>query len=280
MSMRPILPVTDVAVVKPAGPSDVGSAPQLQWIKIADLVVDETYQRSMSLAGRRNVRAIAEGFRWAAFSPVIVSPVVGGQFAIVDGQHRTTAAALCGFESVPCQVVIASANEQAVAFRRINGNTTKIHPMHMFHAAVASGDPEAVAAMDVAKEAGVTILRSPTKISELKPGQTCSFGAIVSGVKTHGRETVLLSLRALRGPGNDVRGLLVAPIIKAAGNVFAECLRIRPAAAVLEAFDKVKVIKELDPAMADARQRGVSVEVELTRRLLDRVHRALSQAAA
>lgn len=278
--LKPILPVTAVAVMKAASAAEAGAPPQLQWIRIADLVVDETYQRALSSAGQRNVRAIAEGFRWAAFSPVIVSPVVGGQFAIVDGQHRTTAAALCGFDSVPCQVIVATADEQAAAFRRINGNTTRIHPMHMFHASVAAGDPEAVAAVEVATRAGVTILRSPTKINELKPGQTCSFGAIQSCIRQHGAETTILALRCLRGPGNDARGLLVASIIKASANVVAECLAIRGADAILGAFDAVKVIRELDPATADARAKGVTVEQELTRRIADRVHRALSRAAA
>jgi hypothetical protein len=40
-----------------------------------------------------------------------------------DGQHRTTSAAIVGYESVPCQIVIAAKEEQAAAFKAINGTT-------------------------------------------------------------------------------------------------------------------------------------------------------------
>ena len=75
-------------------------APILQWIKISDLVVDPAYQRPIFGEGRRNVDRIARNFRWSYFAPVVISPIEGGSFAIIDGQHRTTAAALLGIESV------------------------------------------------------------------------------------------------------------------------------------------------------------------------------------
>ena len=68
-----------------------------------ELVVDVTYQREIGRRGAVNVNQIAENFDWSKFAPVIVAPVEGGQFAIVDGQHRTAAAMLRGQEKVPCQ---------------------------------------------------------------------------------------------------------------------------------------------------------------------------------
>src|SRR5271155_3794699 len=85
-----------------------GAAPMLQWLKITDLVVDPAYQRPIIGKGRQNVDRIAREFSWSCFAPVVVSPVEGGKFAIIDGQHRTTSAAMLGFESVPCQIVIAA----------------------------------------------------------------------------------------------------------------------------------------------------------------------------
>jgi ParB-like chromosome segregation protein Spo0J len=46
-------------------------------------------------------------------APVVVSPVERGKFAIIDGQHRTTSAAILGVECVPCQIVIAALSERA-----------------------------------------------------------------------------------------------------------------------------------------------------------------------
>src|ERR1700733_13114921 len=106
-----------------------GAVPMLQWMKIADLVVDPAYQRPIAGKGRLNVDQIARSFSWSCFSPVVVSPVEGGKFAIIDGQHRTTSAAILGFDSVPCQIVIAAREEQAAAFKAINGTTTPISQM-------------------------------------------------------------------------------------------------------------------------------------------------------
>src|SRR5215210_1509111 len=106
-----------------------GPSPMLQLLKISELVVDPTYQRPIVGKGRTNVHRIAQSFSWSCFSPVVVSPIEGGKFAIIDGQHRTTAASLLGLETVPCQVVIAAREEQATAFKAINGITTPISRM-------------------------------------------------------------------------------------------------------------------------------------------------------
>jgi hypothetical protein len=63
---------------------------------------------------------------WAKFSPVIVAPVEGGMFSIIDGQHRATAAMLRGIEKVPCEIVHIDRARQAEAFAAINGNITRV----------------------------------------------------------------------------------------------------------------------------------------------------------
>src|ERR1700722_18241431 len=126
-----------------------GAVPMLQWLKIEDLVVDPAYQRPIVGNGRRNVDRIAREFSWSFFAPVVVAPVEGGKFAIIDGQHRTTAAAPVGFESVPCQVVIAAREEQAAAFKAINGIITPISRMALHAAALLAQEPWAVHLADV-----------------------------------------------------------------------------------------------------------------------------------
>jgi len=119
----------DTSAIPPvAPPSNLGPAPDLRWIDIAALRVDPRYQREIGRHNIAHIRKIAGAFDWRLFSVVVVSPVPGGVFAIVDGQHRTTAAALCGIESVPCQVIQADAAMQARAFEAINGSTIKVTP--------------------------------------------------------------------------------------------------------------------------------------------------------
>lgn len=122
-----------------AGIKDPGAAPMLQWVPIAQLRVDPTYQRDITAEGRRSVLAIAKAFDWCKFAPLIVAPIEGGHYAVIDGQHRATAAALRKIESVPCEVVIADRAKQASAFAAINGQVTKLSSMAIYHARVSSG---------------------------------------------------------------------------------------------------------------------------------------------
>jgi hypothetical protein len=103
-------------------------------IEVKRLVTDKTYQREISRAGSINVERIAEYFEWAKFSPVIVAPVEGGMFSIIDGQHRATAAMLRGIEKVPCEIVHIDRARQAEAFAAINGNTTRVSAQVVYYA--------------------------------------------------------------------------------------------------------------------------------------------------
>jgi hypothetical protein len=80
-------PISIEGFEKPKSVS-AGAAPMLQWLKINDLVVDPAYQRPLVGKGRQNVDRIAREFSWSCFAPVVVSPVEGGKFAIIDGDRQ------------------------------------------------------------------------------------------------------------------------------------------------------------------------------------------------
>ncbi len=187
-------------------------APQLQWLPIASLVVDDAYQREIERAGRRNIQRIAADFDWAFFSPVIVSPVEGGKFAIVDGQHRTTAAALIGKTEVPCQIVIADRRKQARAFAAVNGNVTRQSALSVFRARLGSADADAMALDALARRAGIRILGYPVAAKQMKQGDCMSPAGLATAMARYGGETLFLALRAMTESGQDIRGL-VNPLI-------------------------------------------------------------------
>jgi hypothetical protein len=180
-----------------------GAAPMLQWLKIADLVVDPAYQRPIIGKGRQNVDRIAGTFSWSCFAPVVVSPVEGGKFAIIDGQHRTTAAALVGFESVPCQIVIAARKEQAAAFKAINGTITPISQMALHAAALVASEPWAVQIAHVCACAEVELLRYPVPTNKQPPGQTMAVGAITRCLKQYGEATLITALQCVTQTSNN-----------------------------------------------------------------------------
>jgi len=159
-------------------PPSLGPAPDLRWIPIAELVVDPRYQRDIGPKSLKHIRKIAEGFDWRLFSAVVVSPVAGGRFAIVDGQHRTTAAAAIGVDQVPCQIIHAEEGMQARAFAAINGNTIAVSTIQRYRAALHAGELEAVRIRDLSAAGHVRLLTGIPSKKNVKPGDTVAFGAV------------------------------------------------------------------------------------------------------
>jgi hypothetical protein len=201
-------------VTEPASAFSPGPAPQLNWISTDKFVVDATYQREIGKRGRANVQHIAEHFDWSKFAPVIVAPVEGGRYAIVDGQHRTTAAMLRGIEEVPCQIVQADRAQQAAAYAAVNGNITKTTAQQLFHARLAAGNKDAQALADVCAAAGVEILRRNLSISTAKAGQTQAVGALTRCLRDYGRETLITALQCITETADGNAGFVRATIIE------------------------------------------------------------------
>lgn len=203
---------------KLAIPSTFGKVPRLEWLSISSLFIDPEYQREISNLGRKNIRHIAEHFNWSMFGTVMVAAIGGSRFAIVDGQHRNTAASLCGIEKVPCQIVEAVRGEQAAAFRAINGNTTRPHTIQLFHASVTAGEPNALRVVEVCKRAGVRIARS---LGALRDFETFSVGSIGKAIERHGEAVVELGLRMIVHSGGGRAEELNRSIIVAVTEVLA-----------------------------------------------------------
>ena len=153
MTLRPI----DVNRFEAVTPADQ-PVPMLQWVRIDALGIDDAYQRPLGKHNLRAIRAIAAAFSWSKFSPVLVAPAPGGRFAVIDGQHRVHAAAVCGFEEVPAQVVLLSRAEQARAFVGVNTSAVRPSLPQVYRAALAAGEPWAVGAQAAVEEAGCELL--------------------------------------------------------------------------------------------------------------------------
>ncbi|MDH2381449.1 ParB/Srx family N-terminal domain-containing protein [Bradyrhizobium sp. CER78] len=225
----------------PSSEFSPGPAPILNWVSIEKLVVDVTYQREIGRRGAANVTQIAENFDWSKFAPVIVAPVEGGFFAIVDGQHRTTAAMLRGQEQVPCQIVQADRAQQAAAYAAVNGNVTKTTAQQLYHAKLAAKDEEALALAEVCAAAGVEILRKNLVRAAIQRGQTYSVTSLIRCFNKYGRNTLITALQCITetADGNPgfVRGTFIEPLCE----VLHEAPQWRDAGeALLRAMDKFK----------------------------------------
>lgn len=196
----------DISGQKPVDRDGVGAGavPELRWLPIADLVVDDVFQRPIDRRGWLNIRRIAEGFSWGKFGAVMASPVVGGKYSLIDGQHRTHAAALAGFDHVPALIVVLAPADQAASFAAINGNVTAMTSFHVYKAALAAGEDWATRSRDAVAAAGCTLMSYHPSAARKKAREVYCIG-VVRRMIAQGRADVvragLGALAALPGAG-------------------------------------------------------------------------------
>lgn len=185
--------ITGMTPVEPASQA----APQLMWVEIAALVIDDRYQRPMNHGNWQAVRNIAGRFMWSRFSPVVVAPVEGGRYALIDGQHRAHAAALCGFERIPAMVALVATEEQAQAFIEINTQQIKVRSQNVYRAALSAREPWAIRARDAVEAAGCRLMTANFSQSNKKPGMVFCVDLIRRLIKQGKDRAVTRGLSAM-----------------------------------------------------------------------------------
>lgn len=190
-------PITLPDMPPPIGIADQPS-PMLQWVEIAAMVVDDRYQRPITKHGRTIIGKIAANFRWSCFTPVLLAPIEGGQFAVLDGQHRVHAALLCGIKAVPAMVVPIAATEQATAFLAVNTQRQGMSQFSLFKAGLASGEPWALEANRAVAEAECRLMSFHPSSANKKPGEIYAVGLIRDLVTKGQAQAVTTTLRAIR----------------------------------------------------------------------------------
>lgn len=258
-------------------PDSLGKVPKLEWVSISALVVDQQYQREITNVGRKNIRHIAENFNWSMFTTVMVAPIGGNRYAIVDGQHRTTAAALCGIQRVPCEIIEAVRGEQAAAFRAVNANTTRPHTVQLFHASVTAGEPAALKVVEVCKTAGIRIARS---LGQLRDYETFCVGVIGKGIQRHGEAVVAMALKAIVHSGDGRAEELNRTIIASVIDVLSRSAGWQKSQSALNAAFENLCLEDMwrDASATAARTKGSSSQDHLQNALIKHLTQTLGPA--
>lgn len=257
------LPVDDQA--RELGPVE-GAVGDLEMIAIDRLRVDGTYQRNFSQGSVRNVRRIAKAFSWSKFLPVIVVKIEKGElYAIVDGQHRTTAAAMLKVHSVPCYVLQCSHEEAAGAFAAINGNVTPMAPVDLWFARIAARDPAALRVKRCLDAASVTVTR---KKDGHAVGETRSINVLIRAVERYGEALLTTILQCITETGDGNPGLINGAIVNGIGMA----LRTKPElladpSGLFDLFDHISLADLLESARLESVRTGNPVQFILTREL-------------
>lgn len=198
MTLRPI-DVSDQPPVKCKAPN---AEPELRWLDVADLVVNDLYQRPIGAKGWGVIRKIAGKFDWSKFTPITVAPSGSeiGSFAIIDGQHRVHAAAMIGVRRVPALVADIPPARQAACFAAINSARTNVTAFHLFKAGLAAGEVWAGIANAAVDSGGCQLMTYNKSSKNREPREIYAIGLIRGYTsQKNGVWVVTRALQALSG---------------------------------------------------------------------------------
>lgn len=241
---------------QPEMPPFEGALPELAWIAIDDIVVDDSYQRPLGKSNWVIIRRIAKNFDWSMFSPVLLAPV-GQGYAVIDGQHRVHAARMRGIARVPAMVVQAGTAGQARAFSWVNGSVTRITPWHVYKAALAAGEDWALRSRDAVAAGDCHLMTCNKSTKDKKSGEIFSV-ALIRQLIEAGKDTVIANgLGALWDYDSSRRrvalysGDLIRPWLMAVGTEDRAHL-----AAVLRRHDPFVIMDRVDGAVKSGALKG------------------------
>jgi hypothetical protein len=177
--------------------------------------------------------------------------------------------------------VIAAQEEQAAAFKAINGTTTPISRMALHAAALVAREPWAVQLTHVCACAQVELLRYPVPTDKQGPGQTMAVGAIAQCLKQYGEATLITALQCVTQTANNQPGALSARTIKALCEVLHGDTEQRDSGlALLETFDAVDLMALQTASAVDAAVKKIGRVQAMADRIRAELNRLLPHGAA
>jgi hypothetical protein len=173
--------------------------PVLQFCAPEQLLIDESYQRSLEAEGSQAlIRRIAARWDWGLCQPLFIARRADGGLYVVDGQHRLAAALLRGdINQLPCVVRdFSTAEQEAAAFVALNQQRRPLSSLDLFKASVAAGDMEATMIVQCVTEAGLAIAAT-TNNQAMRAGDLGNVGGLQRCYRVHGQLVLTLALKVL-----------------------------------------------------------------------------------
>lgn len=224
-------------------------APMLDWVKIADLRIDTRYQRPLERRNWAAIQRIAANFDWCAFGPILCAPIEGGLYAVIDGQHRAHAAAICGIERLPAMIVPVAAQKQALAFVQVNSGII-VNPYLTLRAELAAGEAEALTMRQTVERADCQLMTTNWSAKDKRPRQIFWIGTLRKMIRAGLGPSVTTALQAINA--YDTKGrtplytdYIVGPLTRAIAEsgvtdpaIVADALRIIDPFTAMAAADR------------------------------------------
>ena len=198
-------------------PAPIGARPQLSWVPVVKIRIDENYQRELK---EKRVAQILAQFTWAHFQPVMLVQQKDGTYTCFDGQHRVEAARRHPdiFEVPAAVVELEEAHQEANAFLGVNVNRTAVTTVEKYHAGLEAGDEDMMAVCAVLTEAGCEVIE---RIG-VKPAanRTTAVAAIQRAIRTYGDAAVIEACKTLIAAWPKDAGALHAIMIQALSRLY------------------------------------------------------------
>lgn len=237
---------------------DLGAPPSLEWIAVADLVIDRRYQRVLGKKNLQHVNRILRHFSWAHYQPIVVTEA-GEKYSVIDGQHRFEAARKHPrIEALPCYVVDApDVAAQAAIFISANSSRITVGRIHKFWAAHAAGEGWALTIERLCTEAGVEIARGPLP----RPAPPCTTIATytIEKLLALGEAPVGTALKILAKAQPETSDVFRSATIAALTRIIATAIDFRERAAI-ELFEDLDLTAELGRAQVERATGGGNME--------------------
>lgn len=140
-----------------AATKDKGSRPRFRNLPVEAIMVDDRYQRGLSLP---RVKRIVRNFDWQEFGAIEVSLHADGTYTVFDGQHRLAALRELGFADAPCLLHQLTPEREAALFVRMQLDRKSPTHIERFNAQVFAGNPESVEISTIVDDTGFQVTRS------------------------------------------------------------------------------------------------------------------------
>lgn len=176
-TLRPVTPLKSDGLT----PSVLeGPAPELVWLALDRLVINDAYQRHISEKSVTLIRRMVERFDWGRVKALSVARLEDGRYEVIDGQHTAIAAATHGqIDALPCLVTSGKTLEARSAdFVSLNRDRLSMTPMQVFYAELAAGEELAVDVARGVELAGGRVLRYPPPFARFQPGDLVCIAAL------------------------------------------------------------------------------------------------------
>lgn len=201
------LPRHEKLVAESEWPFEVG------LVYLADLIVDETYQRPPDA---KFIKDIAANFDPTLVGTIDVNARWNGTFAVLDGQQRVGGMTEVGKTACYCSIYQGlSIEDEAGFFFRKNKDRKTMLPFYSFRARAVAGDQEAITIQQLVEAQGYKLGGKSDDNETI--GSIRGVEASYRYSSEHRNESLTPALRTIRAtgiPGTGRKGIFDATVIQ------------------------------------------------------------------